>query len=102
MAVDGKLVFVGFGLGVEEGVEGRNTNVFVGLVVNTSVAVAEEIAVCAGEDVTSSVGMRVSVMIDMPGVRKISIQPGCVRMAGSTGSMNPLGRRVRKSLFGSR
>ena len=36
-----------------------------------------------------------------PGVRKAVIHTGCVRMAGSTGSMKPPGRRVRKSLFGS-
>jgi len=44
----------------------------------------------------------VPVAKDAPGVRKRLIQAGCVRMDASTGSMNPLGRRVRKSLFGSR
>ena len=46
-------------------------------------------------------GMAVRVANSAPGVRKRLIQTGSVRMEGATGSMNPLGRRVRKSLFGS-
>ncbi len=52
-------------------------------------------------EVVPSVGNGVPVMIDTPGVRKSSIHPGCVRMAASTGSMNPLGLLATKVLFGS-
>lgn len=47
-------------------------------------------------------GTGVPVMNAAPGVRKRLIHAGSVRMEGSTGSINPPGRRVRKSLFGSR
>ena len=96
VTVAGGLVFVGFRFGVVVGVEGKNTNVFVGLVVITSVWVAEETVVGAGEDVdvAPSVENGVRVMIDTPGVRK-STQPGGVRMDASTGSMSPPGLRVR-------
>lgn len=93
----GGFVLVGFRFGVEEGVEGMNTKVLVGLVVITTVEVAEEIIVEAGDDVgvvACDVGNGVPVMTDTPGVRK-STQPGCVKMVSSTGSINPLGRRVR-------
>ena len=46
-------------------------------------------------------GSGVPVENEAPGVRKSLIHAGFVRMAGSTGSMNPPGLRVRKSLFGS-
>ena len=46
-------------------------------------------------------GACVAVEDEAPGVRKAYIPAGFVKMAGSTGSMNPLGLRVRKSLFGS-
>lgn len=38
---------------------------------------------------------------EAPGVSALFIQSGSDRMAGSTGSINPLGLLVRKSLFGS-
>ena len=46
-------------------------------------------------------GICIPVEDEAPGVRKLSIHTWLVRMAGSTGSMNPCGLRVRKSLFGS-
>ena len=46
-------------------------------------------------------GICVPVEDEAPGVRKLSIHAGLVRMDGSTGSMNLSGLRVRKSLFGS-
>jgi hypothetical protein len=94
VAVSGGLVRVGLRPGVEEGVEGMNTKVFVGLLVITPVEVAEETVVGPGEDVDVIGGIAVPVMIDTPGVRK-SFQPGGVRIEASTGSTNPLGRRVR-------
>jgi hypothetical protein len=100
VAVDGGLVFVGFGLRVEVGVNGMNTNVLVGLAAIMTVLVADEMVVGAGEAVDVTPGNGVPVMIDTPGVRK-STQPGGVRMEASTGSMSPLGLRVRKALFGS-
>jgi hypothetical protein len=54
------------------------------------------------KDVPVVLGSAVAVVKEAPGVRKTLIHTGFVRMAGSTGSMNPLGLRVRKSLFGSR
>jgi len=53
------------------------------------------------KDVPVVLGSGVLVVNEAPGVRKTLIQTGCVRISGSTGSMNPLGLRVRKSLFGS-
>ena len=101
------LVFVGFGFEVEDGVNGGNRNVRVGVAVTTSLFVIvtdETIVGRTGDAVGVGVmpGNGVPVTNDAPGVRKRLIQPGCVRMDASTGSMNPLGRRVRKSLFGSR
>jgi len=54
------------------------------------------------KDIPVVLGSGVPVMNEAPGVRKTLIHIGFVRMAGSTGSMNPPGLRVRKSLFGSR
>lgn len=54
------------------------------------------------EEVIVPSGNGVLVINEAPGVRKRLIQTGSVRMEGSTGSMNPLGLRVRKSRFGSR
>ena len=102
MTVAGRVVFVDFGLVVDVGVEGKNINVFVGLAATTRVFVAEETAVDTGEAVDVNAGSVVPVTVAAPGVRNSLIQTGSVRMAASTGSMNPLGRRVRKSLFGSR
>lgn len=96
IAGGGGFVFVDFRFGVEDGMEGMNTNVLVGLLVITAVEVAEETVVGAGKavEVMCSVGNGVPVTIETPGVRK-SIQPGGVRIEASTGSKNPLGRRVR-------
>ena len=99
--VDGGCVFVGFGFRVGVGVHGMNTSVLVGLLAIVGVLVADEMVVGTGEDVGVVFGKGVPVMIDTPGVRNSSIHPGCVRMAGSTGSMNPLGRLATKVLFGS-
>ena len=95
-AVGGGLVLVRLRFGVEVGLEGMNTKVLVGLLgmPTVEVAVAEEAVVGAGEDVDVPGGKGVPVMIDTPGVRKL-LQPGCVRIEASTGSMNPLGRCVR-------
>jgi hypothetical protein len=54
------------------------------------------------EEVIVALGNGVPVVNEAPGVRKRLTQTGSVRMEGSTGSMNPLGLRVRKSLFGLR
>ena len=93
-----KLVLVGFGLRVcvAVGVHGRKINVLVGLAATIAVcvAVSDDTIVGAGDDVGVLVGNGVPVMIDTPGVSK-SIHPGCVSMEASTGSMNPLGLRVR-------
>ena len=53
------------------------------------------------KDVRVVLGSGVPVVNEAPGVRKTLIHTGFVRISGSTGSMNPLGLRVRKSLFGS-
>ena len=66
-----------------------------------TVLVAEEAVVGAGEEVDVDGGNGVPVMTVTPGVRKLSFQPGFVRMAASIGSMKPLGLRVRKAIFGS-
>jgi|GEM_PF-3215868 len=73
----------------------------------TFVADAILIGVCGivevvNEEVIVALGNGVPVINEAPGVRKRLIQTGSVRMEGSTGSMNPPGLRVRKSLFGSR
>jgi hypothetical protein len=65
------------------------------------VGIIEEVAV-AGIEVDVTIGNGVPVANEAPGVRKRFIQPGGVRMDCSIGSMKLLGRRVRKSLFGSR
>ena len=99
MSVDVGSVFVGLGFGVRVAVwvHGINTKVLVGLARIIGVLVAEETVVGAGEDVEVArrVGNGVPVIIDTPGVRKLSIQPGWVRMDASTGSTRPPGRRVR-------
>lgn len=46
-------------------------------------------------------GSCVTVENETPGVRTALIQAGFVRISGSTGSMNPSGLLVRKSLLGS-
>lgn len=108
-------VAAGSGLGVEVGGGGKYTNVLVGLgearavfvaipvFVGSAVCVATNVpAVEVGKDVRAVAGGCVTAEEnEAPGVRTTSIQAGLVRMAGSTGSMNPLGRRVKKSLFGS-
>jgi hypothetical protein len=99
VAVDGG-GFVGFGLRVDVEVTGINTNVLVGLAGTITVLVAEETVVGAGEGVDVMGGNGVRVIIDTPGVRKLT-QPGGVRMAASTGSINSPGSRVRNVLFGS-
>jgi len=103
----------GLDFGVDEGGGGKYTNVFVGLakavfVTNAVVAgVAVRVVVTNVPDVgvvkdaSAVVGSGVMVECEAPGVRKLSIHAGFVRMAGSTGSMNPSGLCVRKSLFGS-
>src|SRR5262245_5127076 len=53
-------------------------------------------------DVVVTLGNGVPVTNDAPGVRNRLTQAGSVRMEASTGSMNPLDLRVRKSLFGSK
>ena len=102
------------GRGVEEGGGGKYTNVLVGLGKTRAVFVADAMvvggAVCVVtnvtavgvvKDVPAVVGSCVTVENEAPGVSKSLIHAGFVRMAGSTGSMNPLGLLVRKSLFGS-
>jgi hypothetical protein len=95
-AVGGGLVLVRLRFGVEVGLEGIKTKVLVGLLVipMVEVAVAEEAGIWVGGSVDVVGGKGVPVMIDTPGVRKL-LQPGCVRMEASTGSMNPLGMWVR-------
>ena len=75
---------------------------FVGLAGTITVVVTDKTRVGTGDEVLGIVGNGVLVTKDAPGVRKISSQLGCVRMAGSIAWMNPAGRCVRKSLFGSR
>ena len=104
---EGPLVFVGFGFEVEVGVEGKNIDAAVEVAVGTAVyvivvkegVVGTTVEVC---DVGVSVGYGVPTANVAPGVRKTLIQAGCVRMDASTGSKNPCGLSVRKSLFGSR
>lgn len=112
-------VAVGFGLrlgfGVAEGGGGGiKTSVFVGLGITWMVFIAGTTAV-AEIVVAAIVPVGRAVPVDFveaaiagalmgsetPGVRTRSIHAGLVRMAGSTGSMYPFGRFVRKSLFGS-
>jgi hypothetical protein len=76
--------------------------VLVGLAVFTTVLITGETVVEVAKDVVVAGGNRVPVAKDAPGVRKRLIQDGAVRMDASTGSINPPGLRVRKSLFGSR
>lgn len=107
-------VGAGLDLGVDEGDGGKYTNAFVGFAkavfVASAVVVAAGGAVCVVtgvpevgvvKDTLTAVGNAVPVEKDAPGVRKLSIQAGFVRMAASMGSMKPSGLRVRKSRFGS-
>ena len=106
-------VDVGLGFGVDEGDDGKYTNVFVGFakavfVARAVVAAEGAVWVVTGvlevdvvKDMLTVVGNGVAVKNDAPGVRKSLIQAGFVSMAASTGSMNPSGLRVRKSWFGS-
>lgn len=88
--------------------------VFVGLAITIPVFVIDAMAVGVGilndvgvvfevtKDVLVVVGNDVLVINEALGVRNTLIQAGLVRMEMSMGSTNPLGLRVRKSLFGSR
>ena len=106
-------VKVGLGLGVEDA-GGKDINVFVGVDQTQGVFVGDTAAVVDMDGVVTSVPVtgivearpvvgvsRVAVGNEAPGVRKPLLQAGFVRMAESTGSMNPSGLCVRKSLFGS-
>lgn len=102
-------VRVGFGplgLGVDEEVGGMNISGIVGLDAITNVLVGDvtgmDVAVCITGNVPVAMGNGVPVVNEAPGVRKTLSHEGFVRIAGSIGSMKPPGRRVRKSLFGSR
>jgi hypothetical protein len=99
VSVDGGDIFVGFGLRVDVGVTWMKTNVLVGLAGTITVLVVEETVVGAGEGVDVMGGNGVRVIIDAPGVNKL-FQPGGVRMAASTGSINSPGFRVSHALFG--
>jgi len=103
------------GLGFDVAVGEKYTDFFVGLAKTRAAFVAIAVVV-AGTAVWVAIGVpTVAVLMDVPtvvdiavipeneapGVRKLSLHTGLVRMAGSTGSMNPFGLRVRKSLFGS-
>jgi hypothetical protein len=102
------------GFDVEVGYGGKYTNVFVGLVKTDAVLVATAVIVrivvgvvtgVAGVDVVPDVLTPVKGCIgvgnEAPGVSAAFNQVEFVRMAGSTGSINPLGLFVRKSLLGS-
>lgn len=93
-------VLTGFDTAVQVG--GIYTSVLVGLFATTAVLVTDDTVVGLGGEVRVVMGNGVPVTRDAPGVRKMLSQLGCVRMEGSTASMNPLGPRVRKSLFGLR
>src|SRR6266508_3395105 len=118
----GVRVEVDTGLGFDVEVEGggKYTNVFVELTKTVAVLVANALnvgtMVCVATDVlgvcegtAEAVVMGVLAAVEScgleeneaPGVRAAFIHSGFARMAGSTGSMNPLGLFVRKSLFGS-
>ncbi len=113
-------VDTGWDFAVEEGGGGIYPNVFVDvaktravLVANAAVvggivcAVTNVVNVCEGTaeaveaDVLAAVESCVMAENEAPGVRAAFIHAGFVRMAESTGSMNPTGLFVRKSLFGS-
>jgi hypothetical protein len=83
-------------------VTGIYTTVLVALMVAMDVFVTDGTTVSVVENVGVWAGKGVRVINDTPGVRKSLIQLGCVRIEASIGSMCPLGRRVRKALFGSR
>ena len=91
------------GLGVNDG-GGKSISVLVATGVKVSagalVAVVTTIFVAVGELVFVETG--IGVEKDAPGVRKMSIQAGFVRMEGSRGSIKPNGTLVRKSLSGLR
>ena len=77
------------------------TNVFVGTVVCVG-GISASVLAFEGMLVMVLVGRGVRVGREAPGVRKILIHAGLVRMAGSMGPIRLTGRLVRKSLFGSR
>ena len=99
VAVD-TFTFVGFGLGVDVGNQRMGMNVLVELAITTTAFVAEGMIVGCSGAVAVGVGKGVLVICEAPGVRKTWSQLGSVRIDRSTGGMNPLGRLVRKSLFG--
>ena len=71
--------------------------------VRLKVNVGTDVCVAGGGRVFFTVvGKGVPVWKDAPGVRYKPIHAGWVRMDTSIGSMMPLERAVRKSLFGSR
>lgn len=92
----GRGVFVGGGKYIDVFVGLGNMPVFVGEIIAVGRVVFVASGVLVGREVT---GMLVGN--DAPGVRKTLIHTGCVRMEGSRGSRKPLGRLVRKTLFGS-
>lgn len=88
---------VGFAVAVEGGIY---MDVLVGLTTNTNVFVADggiivgvgmNVLVAMAGSVFTSLGIGVRVGNIAPGVRKKLSQTGFVRMAGSSGSKNPLG-----------
>jgi hypothetical protein len=92
------------GLTVGVRVNGEYTTGFVGLFVGRTVLVMDGTitGVVEAAPMRVCVGIDVRVIRERPGVRKSWIQLGCVRIEASMGSISPLGRRVRKALFGSR
>lgn len=73
-----------------------------GLDTTTVVCVASTTRVGVLKRGAVAVALGIRVGNNAPGVRITLIQSGWLRMSESTGSTNPPGRRVRKSLFGSR
>jgi hypothetical protein len=83
--------------------------VLVGTAVNAAVLVTCKAVVGVAGNVEDDIAVAVKAVVngvcvanEAPGVRKKSAHTGCVRIEGSTGSMNPFGLPVRKLLFGSR
>jgi hypothetical protein len=104
----------GLGFDVEVRSGGTYTSVFVGVVKAGAVVVVSAVVVgtvvCVvtnvpGVDVPAGASAVVESCVTVengaPGVRTALIHAGFVRIAESTGSMNPPGLLVRKSLFGS-